>query len=286
MPFRTGLKTVLFFCVFLLAGMSAEAVEIRLKPLVRLHRPIVLLGDVAELATPDGERAKRLRGLELFPAPAPGTSRNVRQQEIRELLALNGVDPSECTLIGPTVLQIHADRAPAVAEVATAAGSAPEAAVSAPAQRKVADGAPTIVVATRNLGRGDIVREADVELRVVEGPVRGVEAVSQLRDAVGLEVARPITAGQVLDGRSLQRPVLVRRGQAVTVCARAQGVSVRTTAKALADGSRDDLILLESIETKQKFTARVVGPQQAEVYVFGGPTSRLSSAPAPAVPLR
>ena len=44
--------------------------------------------------------------------------------------------------------------------------------------------------------------------------------------------------------------------------------------------------MLESIDTRQKYTARVVGPQQAEVYALGGPTTRLSSAPAPATPLR
>ena len=120
MPFHTGLKTILFFWLFLLAGMSAEAVEIRLKPLIRLQSSIILLGDVAEFPGVDAERADRWSRLELFPAPAVGTTRNVRQQEIRELLVLNGVDAAEFSLTGPAVIQIHADRRPAVTEEATA----------------------------------------------------------------------------------------------------------------------------------------------------------------------
>ena len=287
MPFHTGLKTILFFWVFVLAGMSADAVEIRLKPLVRLQSSIVLLGDVAEFPGMDAERANRWRRLELFPAPAVGTTRNVRHQEIRELLELNGVDAADFSLTGPAVVQIHTDRHGG----GGGAGDGHRWPVPRPPGRRelrtrLSPKYASVVVATRNLERGEVVREADVELRTVDGPVRGVDAVAQLRDAVGFEVVRSIATGQALDSRSLQRPILIRRGQAVTVCARAQGVSVRTTAKALGEGSRDDLIMLESMETKQKYTARVVGPQQAEVYALGSPVSRLSSAPAPATPLR
>jgi hypothetical protein len=87
------------------------------------------------------------------------------------------------------------------------------------------------------------------------------------------------------DSRCLQQATLVRRGEAVTVCSRAQGVCVRTMAKALEDGGRDELIMLESLENKNRFSARIVGPQEAEVRATGFHLPRIASTPAPPTPI-
>jgi len=138
---------------------------------------------------------------------------------------------------------------------------APSPAESAPKQE--------YVVTVRALNRGDIVRIADVELRPLEEtPLRGKAAI-QLKDVVGREVLRPLASGQPIDERQLRRPLLVRRGQAVQVRAKAAGVVVTTTARATEDGAAGDIIVLQSLENREKYSAHVTGLQQAEIYVSG-----------------
>ena len=74
----------------------------------------------------------------------------------------------------------------------------------------------------------------------------------------------------VLRGRVfLVRVQGVSMSKPVTVFALATGVRVRTTAKSLGQGSKGDLIMLESLENRQRFSARITGFQRAEVFASG-----------------
>ena len=52
----------------------------------------------------------------------------------------------------------------------------------------------------------------------------------------------------------------------VTVFARASGIQVRTTARAREEGSRGDLIMVESLTDRSRYFARVTGIQEVDVY--------------------
>ena len=64
----------------------------------------------------------------------------------------------------------------------------------------------------------------------------------------------------------LQSPIVVKRGDLVTVTAQTSGIRVRTSAKALQDGSTGELIQVESMESKQRYDARVTGLREAAVF--------------------
>ena len=49
---------------------------------------------------------------------------------------------------------------------------------------------------------------------------------------------------------SIRRPVVVRRGDAVTLYARSAGLRVRTTVRAREDGGVGDLITVESLDDR------------------------------------
>ena len=81
------------------------AAEIRLKDQAECAGPLVRLGDIAEIggeATADGS----LADLVLFPSPAQGKSRLVRQQELRQLLALCDLEMHDCQLTGAEAVEI------------------------------------------------------------------------------------------------------------------------------------------------------------------------------------
>jgi flagella basal body P-ring formation protein FlgA len=237
------------------------AAEILIKPRVTSRGSVVLLGDVAAVTGSPAEATlvDQLLRLELFPAPSRGRTRLLRRQELRELLVLNGVDAA-----------LHGFRGAAYTRID------PPLATPSPASevgRKPADaGHRASAVATRDLPRGAVLEEADLEHRTAprttasEAPVAAATGLGSL---VGMELLQAVAAGEPIDARKLQRPLLVRRGDLVSVVAQSAGVHVRTTARAMEDAALGDLVTLETLEDRQKYAARVTGRQAAQVYASG-----------------
>jgi flagella basal body P-ring formation protein FlgA len=133
---------------------------------------------------------------------------------------------------------------------------------------------PGVVVVTKPLSAGSIVCPTDVELRSPTGVNASMQPFRRIEDVVGQETTWSIPAGTVLTPQSVRRPIVVRRGQPITVYARSAGLRVRTTAKAREDGGLGDLITVEPLQSREAFYARVTGVQEAEVF----------AAPAAAAP--
>jgi flagella basal body P-ring formation protein FlgA len=126
-----------------------------------------------------------------------------------------------------------------------------------------------MVVTLRSLARGDVLKASDLELKDdVPGTLRQSRQVpiESIEEVVGWEVTRPVDAGQVLDRSCVQRPLMVRRGDEVTVHARTAGIQARTSARARGDGRLGDLIEVESQADRIKFFARVTGIREVDVY--------------------
>ena len=124
----------------------------------------------------------------------------------------------------------------------------------------------TIVVAARTLPRGAVVHAADLQVQASRPHEAQLESFGRLEDVVGQELRRSIGAGQPLTQADVQPPVLVRRGDPVTVYARSPGIQVRTTARAVEDGALGDLISVESLSDRRRFFASVSGIQEVEIY--------------------
>lgn len=140
------------------------------------------------------------------------------------------------------------------------------------------------VVTTRPLAKGAIIHPTDVaEVPVDTLPLEADLAV-RLDDVVGQQTLRTFAAGQPLDRASIRRPLVVRRGEVVTVYARAAGLSVRTTARARDDGSAGDVVAVESLQTRDTYLARVTGPQTVEVLAAGVAAAEPAAPAAAALP--
>ena len=128
-----------------------------------------------------------------------------------------------------------------------------------------------VVAVIRALPRGSIVRAEDVQLvepASHDHVVRVNESFHSIESVVGKETQRAISPGQVLDANYVRNPILVRRGDVVTVYANSSGIRVRTTGRSLGEGSKGELITIETLETgkREKFDARVSGAQVVEVW--------------------
>jgi flagella basal body P-ring formation protein FlgA len=135
------------------------------------------------------------------------------------------------------------------------------------------------IVARRQLAPGDLIAADDVELSEVNPVALTTGAVLTLDEAVGKEAKQSIAAGQVLASTALRRPLVVKRGELITVYSVAAGVQVKATAKALADAALGDVILLQATQTKKQFQGRVTAAQEAMVFVDSPKVAGESSPP-------
>lgn len=125
---------------------------------------------------------------------------------------------------------------------------------------------PAVVVAARSLLRGTVIRADDVQLQRGGPDDTPGDSFQSIAEVVNQETTRAIPAGKILERNLLRAPLVIQRGEVVTVYARSSGIRVRTTARARENGSLGDLILVESLLDRKAYYVRVSGIQEAEVY--------------------
>jgi flagella basal body P-ring formation protein FlgA len=109
------------------------------------------------------------------------------------------------------------------------------------------------------LGASDFV-DGSTDAVAVTG---GIEATA----AVGLEAVRRLSAGHVVHGGDVMAPRLVRRGEPVTVRARAGALTITTTGRALADGRKGENIRVVVAATSRTVDGLVEGSGTVRVSI-------------------
>ncbi len=105
------------------AHSNAWAIEVQFRSQADVARPLLLLGDIAEVLSVDERQVEDLSSIELFPAPVAGRTRLLRAREIQDLLKLRGVDLSDVRFGGASVIEVrNAQRRAVVASAAVRPG--------------------------------------------------------------------------------------------------------------------------------------------------------------------
>lgn len=143
---------------------------------------------------------------------------------------------------------------------------------------------PAVVVAVHSIGKGAVIRASDVQLASAGMAATGSAAVGSVEEVVGYEAVHAIPEGRPIGSDELRSPIMIRRGEVVTVYARSPGVRIKTVARARQEGSLGELIELESMQDRKCYIARVSGFQEAEVFARAMDAGE-STADRPALPL-
>ncbi|MCL2303747.1 MAG: flagellar basal body P-ring formation chaperone FlgA [Planctomycetaceae bacterium] len=141
---------------------------------------------------------------------------------------------------------------------------------------------PKVVVARRALQKGKLLNENDIRVEYQDN-LKGTDYFSQPHEVLGKAAASNVPEGAVLTSRSVQKPILVKKGEVVTVVAKNAGVTVTSTGKALEDGTEGDLIMVDQLlkptpekgrsaitqKTDSTFAAKVASIGTVEVFATG-----------------
>ena len=122
-----------------------------------------------------------------------------------------------------------------------------------------------VMVLTRNIDRNELLRSGDlmVERRPRAELAGGEPASREL--AVGMQMRRPVRAGQALKTTDLAKPDLVQRDQTITLVYQTAGIYLTTRGKALESGSEGDIVSVVNLQSKRTVTGRVTGRGQVSV---------------------
>lgn len=131
------------------------------------------------------------------------------------------------------------------------------------AGRRVAGHAVEIVevpVLARTLERGEIVSPRDIVIdRLPRSTVRP-EAITEIERLSGMSARRQLRAGTPLTADQLMEPILVQRGEMVTIVYSMPGLTLTTRGRALAAGARGEFLTIHNLQSKRTIEAEVTGP--------------------------
>lgn len=116
-----------------------------------------------------------------------------------------------------------------------------------------------VLVATRELQRGDTVGEQDIEQREHNVLAAGASPLVHAADVLGLQARRTIPAGSALLASLLEQPVLVRRGDRVSVDSAPGAISVRISGEAMGTARRGERVRVRNLQSGRIIDAVVTG---------------------------
>ena len=126
-----------------------------------------------------------------------------------------------------------------------------------------------VVVAVRTVRAGGIISEADVRVERREFRQTPRLLLTSVGDVVGATARRDVEAGRVIQVEALQKTLMVRRGDAVTVVVYSRGFRVKTVSRALGGGELGSAVAVQGLDGRGKFYATVIGPRTVELRLCG-----------------
>jgi flagella basal body P-ring formation protein FlgA len=122
-----------------------------------------------------------------------------------------------------------------------------------------ADTTAKIVVPVRDILRGEVIAESD--LTYVEAPAGLVASniVTKFDALVGMQTRRALRTGESLRPEDVRHPVVVTKGQTVTMRFTAPGVELTAMGRAMSEGGVGDTVTVQNPASFRMINATVIG---------------------------
>ena len=115
----------------------------------------------------------------------------------------------------------------------------------------------SVPVLRQKANRGDILSHKDFDYIDIDKNRILKNTVINAEEMVGKEAMRNIRAGRQISINHIDEPVLIQKDSLITAIFRIKNLEVKTVARALADGSEGELIVLENHDSGKVFQGYV-----------------------------
>ena len=116
-----------------------------------------------------------------------------------------------------------------------------------------------IVTPTRDIARGEVISTADIALGDAPNRVLSGNIITDLDAVTGMEARRVLRAGQAIAATDVRRPVVVTKGQTVTMMFEAPGVSLTAMGRAMSEGGVGDTVVVQNPASYRMVNAVITG---------------------------
>jgi flagella basal body P-ring formation protein FlgA len=110
----------------------------------------------------------------------------------------------------------------------------------------LADTAIRVVVPLRDIARGEVLASSDLTFGSFTGAALMGGTITSMDAVTGMEARRVLHAGETLSAGDLRRPIVVSKGQTVTMMFDAPGVELTAMGRAMSEGGIGDTVTVQN----------------------------------------
>ena len=122
-----------------------------------------------------------------------------------------------------------------------------------------------VLVSSRPLNKGSSLQLSDLKYKKLDQNKLRNGYFTEATQVTGFQLNRSISIGKPINPRMLDAPILVAKGDTITIQAGNIKVSVEMSGTALEAGKRDDQILVQNNRSGKTVKARVIGRGRVKV---------------------
>jgi flagella basal body P-ring formation protein FlgA len=128
-----------------------------------------------------------------------------------------------------------------------------------------------VVVPARDIPRGEVIGETDLTYATVDGASLMAGVPTKIEEVAGMQARRVLSTGQPFRSDDVRRPIVITKGQSVTMQFSAPGVELVAMGRAMSEGGIGDTVTIQNPASFRMISATVISP--GTVRANGGPIS-------------
>ncbi len=117
-----------------------------------------------------------------------------------------------------------------------------------------------VVVPAHDIARGDTIGENDLAFATVDGNALMSGVPTKFEEVKGMQARRVLSAGQPFRTQDVRRPIVVGKGETVTMQFSAPGVELTAMGRAMSEGGVGDTVTIQNPASYRMVSAIVVAP--------------------------
>ena len=131
-----------------------------------------------------------------------------------------------------------------------------------------------VVVPAHDIARGDTISETDLTYATLDGAALMSGIPTKMAEVLGLQARRTLSAGQPFRSEDVRRPIVITKGQTVTMQFIVPGVELTAMGRAMSEGGVGDTVTIQNPASYRMISGTVIAPGTVRAM---GPISALTS---------
>jgi len=121
-------------------------------------------------------------------------------------------------------------------------------------------GTVRIVVPAHDIARGEIIADSDLTYTTVDGAALMSGVPTKIDEVKGMQARRMLSSGQPFRSEDLRRPIVITKGETVTMQFAVPGVELTAMGRAMSEGGIGDTVTIQNVASYRMISGTVTGP--------------------------